>query len=97
MHHALEIEEILLNIFHHCYSAGLYGGRTGVSNLVSLARTCRAFKDPALNMLWEVLNDLSPLAQCLPDASRLQLSSTKTWRQVLVILMPDRHIWLTTK
>ncbi|KAF8429864.1 hypothetical protein L210DRAFT_800958, partial [Boletus edulis BED1] len=37
--------------------------------LASLARTCRAFKEPALNLLWEEMLNLSPLAQCLPEAS----------------------------
>ncbi|KAF8550073.1 hypothetical protein OG21DRAFT_1488050 [Imleria badia] len=74
MHHALEIQEILLNIFQHCYSPGRWKDTT--SDLASLARTCRAFREPALDVLWEDLDDLSPLAQCLPDASR-QLSRDK--------------------
>ncbi|KAH7906104.1 hypothetical protein BJ138DRAFT_671320 [Hygrophoropsis aurantiaca] len=32
-----------------------------------LARTCRAFKDPALNALWSYLPSLKPLIQCLPS------------------------------
>ncbi|KAF8550082.1 hypothetical protein OG21DRAFT_1514508 [Imleria badia] len=67
MHHALEIQEILLNIVAHCYSPGRR--RYTASNLVSVARTCRAFKEPALDVLWKDLDDLSPLAQCLPEAS----------------------------
>ncbi|KAF8120218.1 hypothetical protein EV363DRAFT_1281596 [Boletus edulis] len=65
MHHALEIQEILLNIFGHASS---YYQTT---DLVALAITCRAFKDPALDVLWEILPDLSPLAQCVPEASQL--------------------------
>ncbi|KAF8434279.1 hypothetical protein L210DRAFT_3553512, partial [Boletus edulis BED1] len=69
MHHALEINETILNIFDHCDY--MYGGRRWRDNptLASLARTCRAFKEPALNLLWEELLNLSPLAQCLPEAS----------------------------
>lgn len=61
MHHALEIQEILLIIFGQCHPP----------DTAALARTCRAFKEPALDVLWEVLCDLSPLAQCLPEASQL--------------------------
>ena len=59
MHHALEIQEILSNIFGCCYP----------SDLPSLARTCRAFKEPALDVLWEMLDNLSAIARCLPQAS----------------------------
>ena len=51
MHHALEIEEILSNIFGYCY---------GSVDLASLARTCRTFKESVLDiqyLLWEVLDD----------------------------------------
>ena len=73
MHHALEIDEILLNIIAHCnphfknYGHGLPLG-VG-TDLVALARTCRMFKEPALDVLWWELYDLSPLAQCLPKIS----------------------------
>ncbi|KAF8441630.1 hypothetical protein L210DRAFT_3644884 [Boletus edulis BED1] len=63
MHRALEIPEILLNIFGHLYYP--------TTDLAALVRTCRAFKDPALDVLWETLYDLSPLAQCVPEASKL--------------------------
>lgn len=33
-----------------------------------LARTCRTFKEPALDVLWSELVDLAPLVRCLPDA-----------------------------
>ncbi|KAF8133034.1 hypothetical protein EV363DRAFT_1162955 [Boletus edulis] len=70
MHHTLEIEEILLNIFDHCdYMDGVWRQRDKPT-LASLARTCCAlFKEPALNLLWEILIYLAPLAQCLPEAS----------------------------
>lgn len=61
MHRALEIQEILLNIFCYCFK----------SDLSALARACQAFKEPALDVLWEELYNLSPLAQCLPEASHL--------------------------
>ena len=65
MHHALEIQEILSNIFDHRLSPY----RRVTADLAALARTCRAFKEPALDLLWRELNDLSPLVLCLPGAS----------------------------
>ncbi|KAF8124904.1 hypothetical protein EV363DRAFT_1538942 [Boletus edulis] len=62
MHHALQIQEILSSIFGHCHRR---------IDQASLARTCRAFKEPALDVLWEEFSrDISPLARCLPVASR---------------------------
>ncbi|KAF8125921.1 hypothetical protein EV363DRAFT_1349106 [Boletus edulis] len=65
MHPALQIQEILLNIFGHCFPPS---GWEATTDLAALARTCHAFKDPALDVLWEELFDLSPLARCLPEA-----------------------------
>ena len=64
MHHALEIQEILLNIFGHCRRPLMQGSMRG-SDLPALARTCRTFKEPALDVLWEELRNPYPLAQCL--------------------------------
>lgn len=73
MYHALEVDEILLNIFAHCNSPRFkhsHGRPWGVAiDLVALARTCRIFKEPALDVLWSELSDLCPLAQCLPEVS----------------------------
>ncbi|KAF8550691.1 hypothetical protein OG21DRAFT_1487585 [Imleria badia] len=64
MHHALQIQEILLNIFGYSRDPSITS-----TNLPALARTCRAFKEPALDVLWKELHNPSPLAQCLPEAS----------------------------
>ena len=61
MHHALEIEDILLHILGYCH----------LPELSALARTCHTFKEPALDILWGELDNLLPLAQCLPEASRI--------------------------
>ncbi|KAF9001500.1 hypothetical protein BDQ17DRAFT_1358311 [Cyathus striatus] len=36
------------------------------STLASLARTCKAFEHPALDVLWSTLVEFYPLAKCLP-------------------------------
>ncbi|KAF8549996.1 hypothetical protein OG21DRAFT_1514611 [Imleria badia] len=73
MHHALEIQEILLNIFGHCHFPSW---DSAASDLPALARTCRGFKEPALDVLWEELVEASPIALCFPEASHhSQISS----------------------
>ncbi|KAG9316244.1 hypothetical protein JVU11DRAFT_2271 [Chiua virens] len=73
MHHALQLDEILLHVFSYCHShcvktqnVGRRGDCFSTAELAALARTCRTFKEPALNVLWLELTDLSPLARCLP-------------------------------
>ena len=71
MHHILHIQEILLNIFGHCCPTELDWTphrRRSTAALAALARTCRTFKEPALNVLWCELIDLTPLPRCLPEA-----------------------------
>ncbi|KAF8434373.1 hypothetical protein L210DRAFT_3410851, partial [Boletus edulis BED1] len=34
--------------------------------LAALVRTCRTFKEPALDVLWSELVDLTPLPRCIP-------------------------------
>jgi len=36
----------------------------------ALARTCRRFKEPALNALWKDMDDFMPLVLCLPEDVR---------------------------
>ncbi|KAF8549412.1 hypothetical protein OG21DRAFT_1447879 [Imleria badia] len=66
MHQVLQIQEILCNIFGHCRLPTSW--HTHTSDLPALARTCRAFKEPALDVLWKELLDPSPLVRCLPDS-----------------------------
>lgn len=40
----------------------------GRRSLARLARTCKAFKEPALNVLWRDLDSLVPLLSLLPNA-----------------------------
>lgn len=82
MHHVLQIQEILLNIFGHCR---LYSWPGDASDLPALARTCRAFKDPALDLLWEKVVDSSSLARCLPEASHKWIDKV-SWFDVIVLL-----------
>ncbi|KAG2031649.1 hypothetical protein BDR03DRAFT_1095382 [Suillus americanus] len=49
--------EILLNIFT----------RISLDQLTVLARTCRKFKEPALDILWKYIYGFKPLISCLPE------------------------------
>ncbi|KAH7930011.1 hypothetical protein BV22DRAFT_1191661 [Leucogyrophana mollusca] len=57
MHQCLTLPEILLHIFSHvCYK----------ETLLSLAITCKAFKEPALDTLYWELKSFEDLLRCLP-------------------------------
>ncbi|EDR11170.1 uncharacterized protein LACBIDRAFT_324746 [Laccaria bicolor S238N-H82] len=55
---SFNIQELLSIIFRH------YAHRPKM--LARLARTCKAFQDPALNILWHTQKTLLPLLKCLP-------------------------------
>lgn len=60
-------EEILIKIFEFVY----YEPDNWVDqrSLAALARTCRRFQNPALDILWSNLSTLKPLFHCLPEGS----------------------------
>ncbi|KAF9563097.1 hypothetical protein CPC08DRAFT_341092 [Agrocybe pediades] len=62
MHQALLIDEI----FREIASFTLEYGR---KSLICAARTCRAWKDPALDFIWERLPSVEPLLVLLPGVS----------------------------
>jgi hypothetical protein len=57
MHRCLSIVEVQRTIFREIYMD---------ASLARLARTCRAFNDSALDVLWETLESFTILVQCLP-------------------------------
>ncbi|KAG1783223.1 hypothetical protein EV702DRAFT_247715 [Suillus placidus] len=69
MHVCLLPTETLLGIF-----ATIYEDSTTIScatsTLAALARTCRTFKEPALDILWQQLNGFEPLISCFPEGVR---------------------------
>ena len=75
--HLREIQETLADIFLYLVPAvHLSWRRKPDPVLAALARTCRAFKEPALDGIWMVLYNLLPLSRCLlrptsdPDSVR---------------------------
>ncbi|KAG2036104.1 hypothetical protein BDR03DRAFT_960788 [Suillus americanus] len=63
MHVCLLPPEILLHIFA-IYQED-YGPLSSRATLASLARTCKTFKEPALDILWKDIDGLEPLISCL--------------------------------
>ncbi|KAH7888353.1 hypothetical protein F5I97DRAFT_686784 [Phlebopus sp. FC_14] len=64
--------------------------RIGKATLASLARTCRAFHEPALDALWMELDLLDPLVQLLPR----WMWTKKCCSFVMRCFMKEKH-WLT--
>ncbi|KAI6006301.1 hypothetical protein F5J12DRAFT_114598 [Pisolithus orientalis] len=68
MHACLRVPDIL-----HCIIGFSKDDRnsdhpdTSYKDVARLARTCKAFKDPALDALWRKQSSLSPLVMCLPN------------------------------
>ena len=58
MHAALQITEISEVIYKFLDRP----------TLARLARTCRAFEEPALDALWKVVDGIEPVARLLPDS-----------------------------
>lgn len=61
MHNVLYIDELIREIFRW----------SSLQDLPVAARTCQAWKDPALDALYWQLTSLQPLAHILPDGKQL--------------------------
>jgi hypothetical protein len=60
MHRALLIDELLRHIFNYIESDD------GSETLRGLGRTCKAWTDPALDLVWMRLASVVPLLQVIP-------------------------------
>jgi len=63
MHISRLAAEILLHIFAAIYDNF---GRDRLATLAALARTCKTFKEPALDILWREIIGFTPIISCLP-------------------------------
>jgi len=77
MHICLLPVEVLLDIFASI-DPDRPGFDTNVSTVAVLARTCRKFKEPALDTLWKDVIGFKPLILCLPGGVRGKIISKET-------------------
>ena len=88
MHRMLYIEEILCEIFSYLLCqpetpSTPPGERSSPRrDVVALVRTCRTFKEPALDILWEYLHNLTPLVRCLPEVSSVNQVGVRSFRHL---------------
>lgn len=73
MHHCLQISEILTCIFEFCLSLddtipSFSGHKDRRRELAATARTCKAFYEPSLDILYYAISSVSVLFKCLPKA-----------------------------
>ncbi|KAG1746709.1 uncharacterized protein EDB91DRAFT_1118444 [Suillus paluster] len=73
MHRALQLDDIIYILFRHVNElkpSTKYSvlGDVGRKTLATLARTCRTFHEPALDVLWGDLYFPHPLVECLPNS-----------------------------
>lgn len=63
VHPCLLVSEILVNIFAEVNERD---EEDAARTLAALCRTCRAFREPAMKVLWAHLGTLVPLIRCIP-------------------------------
>jgi hypothetical protein len=63
VHPCLLVSEILVNIFAEVNERD---EEEAARTLAALCRTCRAFREPAMKVLWAHLGTLVPLIRCIP-------------------------------
>jgi len=54
------------------------------ATIAVLARTCRAFKEPALETLWKNVDGFKPLILCLPQDVKKDIVKSDTSQKQLV-------------
>ena len=71
MHLAIRISEVLQSIFAQLEQN---------NDLARCARVCDAWFNPAVDMLWEEIQELKPLMQILGN---IAISSSRTWVSIM--------------
>ena len=105
---ALHNQDILLNIFEHLdpqieitdppQRNGIQLQEECTRTLAGAARVCRAFLDPALDILWRSLNDVSILLRLALNLEYSSATSSGSWVRKIPSLavshFPDNVIML---
>ncbi|KAI6045334.1 hypothetical protein EDC04DRAFT_141551 [Pisolithus marmoratus] len=93
MHPCLLITEILHHIIGFLESGTDSHSTYRNGDIARLARTCRAFKDPALDVLWRRQCALGPLLKCLPG----HLWTRDASDTINLISKPTKNDWLSLR
>ncbi|KAG2096343.1 uncharacterized protein F5147DRAFT_551628, partial [Suillus discolor] len=64
MHQALLVPDILLEIFAYVNTIPSTQTTSTQKLLAALARTCKIFYEPAMDLLWTEIHGLEPLLGC---------------------------------
>lgn len=68
MHRCLQVPEIVILLSKALDQTNLFSEEyPDDRDLLSMALTCRAFLDPALDALWGHISSLDPIISCLPQ------------------------------
>ena len=86
MHACLLINELVVHIMGFLMEDVLPSRAHGSRDIARLARTCKSFMEPALDILWRTQGAVSPLVMCLPFDlwKRTDLSNTIVCRSCQV-------------
>ncbi|OAX35898.1 hypothetical protein K503DRAFT_339368 [Rhizopogon vinicolor AM-OR11-026] len=80
MHRALFVLEVLREIFLHIPLHCWRSRSDSRKSLAALARTCRTFYDPAMDLLWADMDKLEPLLGCVTRLHPLIYDSDEYFR-----------------
>jgi hypothetical protein len=90
MHRALLINELVESIIRHLVALTPEGTYTDTATLSSLARTCRALSEPALDAMW-AKPDLWNLAQTIDSDLRTVTTVEKHQKQGEWVRIEETH------
>ncbi|KAI6132328.1 hypothetical protein EDD16DRAFT_1533010 [Pisolithus croceorrhizus] len=93
MHPCLLVTEILLHIIGFLETSAEYQSTCHKGDVARLARTCRAFIEPALDVLWRTQCALGPLVKCLPG----RLWTRDACGDINLIGKPTSNDWLSLR
>ncbi|KAG2139126.1 uncharacterized protein EDB93DRAFT_1230588 [Suillus bovinus] len=79
MHQALLVPEVLLEILTYVNEISFTQTTSTQRSLAALARTCRKFYEPAMDLLWAEIEELEPLLGCVTRLHPLIYHSDTRW------------------
>lgn len=75
MHTCLQVEDIVHEIIK------VFSDARDRRSITTVARTCKAFHEPAMDALWRKLDGLGPLLECMPGDLLCEKYVPATWAE----------------